>query len=619
MGFLGSTRGLTPALDALARESVVFEHAYAQAPITTVSHATILSGTFPPRHRVTDFGSALPAAVPYLPDLFRRAGYRTAAFVGSLVLDPQSGTVPGFDRGFDRYDGGFRVRRPGEDRYQTLERRAADVVNRASAWIAEDPARPWFAWVHLYDAHDPYDPPADLKPRFAAAPYDGEIAAVDREVARLLRAAGPSAIAAVAADHGEALGDHGEETHGVFLYDAVLHVPLVLRVPGLTAGSRVPARVRLADVAPTLLDAVRIAKPAAMQGESLIDLVRLKPDTTKNGNVGSGFSRTYTDRPVYSETDYPRHAFGWSMLASWRNDRFLLVRAPKSELYDVVADPAASRNLAAARPRVVDGMASELEAFVRRTAGEGDAGRAEKSDKPIPPDVAERLAALGYVSGSGATRSTGSTGVDPKDRVGVANDLHTAVVAVEDGNFARAVPLLTRVVEREPNIPIAQFHLGVAYARQRKTTQAIAPLSRAVELQPDALMWRYELALALYDGGDLLQAARELEIVSRRLPQFADARFSYGSVLARIDRVPDAVAELRAALALNARHFRANLLLGRVLTLQNQATAALPYLRTATTVDPASAEAHEFLADAYDKLGNAADAAKERQAAKRPR
>src|SRR5262245_20104951 len=178
MGFLGSRRGLTPALDALAREAVVFTRAYAQAPITTVSHATILSGTYPPFHGVRDFGVPLPDSVPYLPDLLRRAGYRTAAFPGSLILDPRAGTAPRFERGFDVYDAGFRLRRPGDDRYRTVERRGDEVVTRALSWLnptnptpptgptrptrPTPPASPFFLWVHLFDAHDPYDPPGDL-------------------------------------------------------------------------------------------------------------------------------------------------------------------------------------------------------------------------------------------------------------------------------------------------------------------------------------------------------------------------------------------------------------------------------------------------------------------------
>jgi arylsulfatase A-like enzyme/Flp pilus assembly protein TadD len=583
MGFLGSTKGLTPALDALARESIVFTRAYSQAPITTVSHATILTGTFPPFHRVNDFGSPLPPTVPYLSSLFHDAGYPTAAFVASLVLDPRTGTAPGFDRGFDAFDAGYRLRRPGEDRYQTIERRGDEVVARALRWLVEsqtpNPKSPWFLWVHLYDAHDPYDPPADLRQRFASARYDGEIAAMDRAVGRLLQTVPRSAIVAIAADHGEALGDHGEEAHGVFLYDAVLHVPLAIRLPDRRgAGTRVDTRVRLADVAPTLIEAAGLKIPAAMQGESLMPLVRLKPDaTTATANqtaVVSGFSRT-DDRPVYSETEYPRRAFGWSPLTSWRADRFLMVRAPQPELYDLVADPAATRNLATTRGRVVDGMEAELKQFEQRMGG-GDGGARAKP--AIDPALAERLAALGYVSGGGAPERSG---IDPKTRIASANALHNAVVAVEDGAFEKAIPLLEQVVASDPDITIAQLNLGVARARQRQYRQAIAPLKKTIALQPEQMFAHYELGVALYETGDLKTAAGHFEIVASRMPKWADARYSLGSVYARIDRIADATKELRAALDLEPRHFRANLLLGRILTLQGTPAPAIDLLKTA--------------------------------------
>jgi arylsulfatase A-like enzyme/Flp pilus assembly protein TadD len=611
MGFLGSTHGLTPALDALARGATVFTRAYAQAPITTVSHATILTGLYPPSHHVGEFGAAMPASVPYLPALFKTQGYRTAAFVGSLVLDPRSGTAPGFDRGFDVYDAGFRRRNPGEDRYATLERRGVDVAARAMAWMKNGTAAlPFFIWVHLFDPHDPYDPPGDLKARFPGAPYDAEIASVDRAAGELVAAAGRDAVVAIAADHGESLGDHGESTHGVFLYDATLHVPLVIRLPqGRGAGARVNARVRLADVAPTLLDAAAIAVPPAVEGETLLPLA------TADAKAA--------DRPVYAETFYPRQAFGWSPLVSWRADRFLYVRAPQPELYDLVADPAAAKNLAATRGRIVDGMDAEVAAFIRGSdgsrgsdrlgrsgseragrsrgsGGSGGAGRSSASGQTrIDPAVAERLAALGYASGSGG--ATTGRGVDPKDRIATANLLHDAMLAVDDGAFARAIPLLEKVAATEPDIPIAQLSLGVARARQRQHAQAIAPLTRAVALLPGDMRAQYELGAALYETGDLKGAAGRFATVAAAMPAWADARYSLGSVYARIDRVADAVTELRAAIALEPRHFRANLLLGRVLALQGDAASAIPYLRTAVDVQPNSLEAKQFLADALKK------------------
>jgi arylsulfatase A-like enzyme/Flp pilus assembly protein TadD len=603
MGFLGSKRGLTPRLDALARDALVFERAYAQAPITTASHATVLSGTYPQFHKVNDFGIPLAASVPYLPELLKRRGYRTAAFVGSLILDPRGGLAPGFDRGFDTYDAGFRIRRGREDRYQTMERRAEEVVGRALQWLETEKAGPFLLWIHLYDAHDPYEAPAPFGHRHAAAPYDGEIAYVDGQVGRVidaLRARGvyDETIVVVLSDHGEALGEHGEKTHGVFLYDATIHVPLLVKLPGgRLAGQRPKVRAGLVDVAPTILQAVAAPVPADMQGESLLAWAEaVNPP----------------ERPAYAETDYPRRAFGWSPLASWRADRFLFVRAPRPELYDIAADPDAQRNVADVRGTVADRIAAQMETFRGRTSSGGSAG-----GRQVDPALTEKLAALGYVGA--ASVAPVATGVDPKDKIGVANALHDAILAVENGQLDQAVPLLEQVVASDPQIHVAQFQLGVARARQKRYPAAIAHLTKAIELQPDAMMAQYEMGVALFETGEWKRAAGHFEIVASRMPKWADARFSYGSVLARIARVPEAIAELRTALELAPGHYRANLLLGRILTLQKQAQEAVPHLQRAVEAQPDSREARLFLADAYEALGRATDAERERARAGRSR
>src|SRR5208282_5656187 len=272
MGFLGSKRGLTPYLDALARESVVFTRAYAQVPLTTASHATILTGTYPQFHQVNDFGVPLAQDLPYAPYIFRGNGYHTAAFVGSLVLDPETRSAPGFERGFDTYDAGFHLRHLGADRYHTIERRGGEVVAHALAWLTAHQKGPFFVWVHLYDPHDPYDPPEPFKTRYVSTPYNGEIAYVDSVVGKLLtelRALGlyDGALIAVMADHGEALGEHGETTHGIFLYDETIQVPLLFKLPGgRSAGTRIDSRAGLVDVLPTILQAVGIAVPPEVQG-----------------------------------------------------------------------------------------------------------------------------------------------------------------------------------------------------------------------------------------------------------------------------------------------------------------------------------------------------------------
>ncbi len=213
MGFLGSQRGLTPNLDALARQSVIFAHAYSQAPFTAPSHATILTGTYPQFHQVEDFPVPLSPDLPYAPALLKAQGYHTAAFIGSIVLDPSQGLGIGFDRGFDTYDAGFHLPAPGEDRYSSTERRGEVVVAHALVWLGEHTRGPFFIWVHLYDAHDPYEPPEPFKSRYKSAPYDGGVAYADWAVGKLLdqlRARGlyENSIIAVMSDNGEGLGDH---------------------------------------------------------------------------------------------------------------------------------------------------------------------------------------------------------------------------------------------------------------------------------------------------------------------------------------------------------------------------------------------------------------------------
>ena len=215
MGFLGSERGLTPNLDALAKQSIVFTRAYAQVPLTTPSHAALLTGTYPQFSHLEDLGALLRPELPYLPDLLHHHGYHTAAFLGAYILDPAA-TAPGFQRGFDVYDANFHQRKPGEDRYKSVERRAEDVANRALGWLSRHQQRPFFIWLHFYDAHDPYDPPEPFKTHYASALYDGEIAYTDSIVGSFVEVLGKhglyqNSVIAIAADHGEAFGEHGEE------------------------------------------------------------------------------------------------------------------------------------------------------------------------------------------------------------------------------------------------------------------------------------------------------------------------------------------------------------------------------------------------------------------------
>ena len=596
MGFLGSKLGLTPQLDALARQGVVFERAYSQAPITPVSHATILTGTFPQYHGIRNFGDRLPPSVPFLPDILHAQGYHTGAFVGSIILDPKNGFASGFERGFDIYNAGFHRQKTGERREASMQRRGEVSLGYVLEWLGQQQGKPFFLWFHLWDAHDPYNPPEPFRSRFPGAPYNGSIAYVDAIVGKLLeylRDQGlyVNTLIAVAADHGESLGEHGELTHSIFLYDATIHVPLLLKLPGKRfAGERVNAAASLVDLAPTILDTLGQTPPPAMQGGSLLPLI---------GNPHPG------SRPSFATGDHSERSFGWSALVSLRNGNQLYVRAPSPELYNVASDPGEKTNLYPGNHASAVRLAIQLDSFVKRVS----TGAPQALQDGLDEKSREKLSALGYV----ASAKTGPPSrIDPKDRIDVANDMHDASLAIEEGKEASVIPLLLRVVAKDPQVQAAQYYLGIAYSRKGDFAKAIPPLHKAVELRPDAQMAQYELAICLYETGDLETAAAHFEILVENRPDWSDARYSLASIYARTGRPEEAAKDLLVVLQGEPDHYRANLLLGRMLFLNGTFADALSYLEKAAAVQTDSREAHSFLADEYEKLDRAEDAARER-------
>jgi len=597
MGFLGADKGLTPNLDSMAKQAVVFTRAYAHVPLTTPSHATILSGTYPQFNHVSDLGDPIAKDIPYLPALLHQHGYATAAFVGGAVLDPQA-AAPGFNRGFDTYDAGFHQQAPGESRYDSIERRGAVVVDHAIAWLAKHPRRPVFLWVHLYDPHDPYDPPEPYKTRYAADPYDGEVAYADAQVGRLLtelrkRALYDNSVIAVMADHGEAFGEHGEREHGIFLYDETIHVPLLVKLPANhDAGRRVDNRVGLADVAPTILEAVKIPAPPQMQGVALL---------TAPG-----------DRSIYAESEYAHIAYGWATLRSWRSGKYLFVQAPKRELYDQTSDPGALHNLAPGSGAVADTLSSELDEFHQKTSS------ATTEKAAIDPAAAANLRALGYVSSEGAQKEDkAKPAVDPKDHIEVANLMHEGLIDIEEQHFSDAVSKLRKAESLDPNVGMVYLELGNALLQNKQAAEAIPVLRKATELMPDAGPAHARLGLALMEAKDWAGAINEFKAALAHSSEDADLHLNLGISLARNSRILDALPELQKAAQLNPASFRANLEAGRILGMEGNFQSALPYLQQAVLLNPDSQDAHHFLANVYRRLGKEDDADREQDEADR--
>ena len=629
MGFLGSKLGLTPKLDTLASESVVFTHAYSQVPLTAPSHATILTGTYPQCHQVNDFQVALAQDLPYAPLILREHGYSTSAFVGAMVLDPHAGFARGFDRGFDTYDAGFHQTRPGEDRYQSTERRGGEVVAHALAWLNQHPRGPFFMWLHLYDAHDPYDPPEPYKSKYAAAPYDGEIAYVDSAVGMFLsdlrtRRLYDGALIAVMADHGEALGEHGEDTHGFFLYDETIHVPLLIKLPGAasagkdsattsSAGTKIDDRVGLVDVLPTILQAVKIPIPQEVQGESLLSLLIPKPAPSESTGA-SAVPDASPDRTAYAETDYPRNTYGWSSLRALRTGKYLYIKAPRQELYDQSADPKAEHNLSSSSTAVASTLAGQLDAFRQKTSSSREAPKSI-----VDPEAQARLAALGYIAtdGNASKASAKERGADPKDKIEIANLIHRTYLLIEDHRYQEAVPLLQQLIAKEPDTPLAYAQLGQCFVSLKDYPQAVPVLRKAVELRPDMTLPHFQLGVALLETRDIAGAVPELEMVVARVPRWEEAHLLLQMAYAQTDRMAEAIKECEKVLEFDPDHYGTNLLLGRVLELTGKPAAALPRLKKAAALDPKAFEPHMFLAEAYGQLGRKTDAAREQATAKR--
>ena len=520
MGFLGARGGLSPSLDGIAHQGIVFVQAYAQAPSTVVSTATILTSTYPQVHRASEFGVPLAATIPYLPDLLHAGGYRTAAFVGSILLDPRNGPFQNYDRGFDVYDAGFHQPQRGESRFQSLERHSDEVVARAMHWVAGNKQRPFFLWVHLQDPNAPY-----------GTSYDHAVAAADAAIGKLIaflrsNSLYDDAMIVVAATNGESLGAHGEDTHGIFLYDETVHVALVIKLPkSQTAGKRVKNRARLLDIGPTILAAGGISVPAQMQGQSLMRVAQ---------------ANSQADQPAYSRSDLPQQGFGCSALESWRAGKYLYVRAPKPELYDLSVDPNAMHNLAQSSKATLETMAGQLQALDSRLANAGTS-----TGGGLTSSEMQKLASLGYVGlqKSGAGVNAATEGADPKDAIAAVNKTLAAIVDLDDGKPEKAIPVLRQVIAAQPNSYLAQYSMGAALIQLQQYADAIAFLHKTIELQPDSAFAHYAMGLCLMKTGDFKTSAVHLEIASGRLPGFGALHAMLADVYGHLGRSADATRE----------------------------------------------------------------------------
>jgi choline-sulfatase len=533
----------TPAIDSLARAAARFSQAFTPSPITNTSHTSILTGLLPSSHGVTDFGIPLAASHPTMAELLKRNGYHTAAFIGAIILDSKS-LAPGLDRGFDFYDN-FPEHSSTKERWGRVERRGGEVVKRAETWITVHPRGPHFVWVHLYDPHDPYEPPPPYSAIYKDRLYDGEIAYADSALANFiafLKAHGlyENSAVIVVGDHGEGLGEHHEDTHGIFLYDSTIHVPLIVKVPGPARAAKVvDAQVRTTDILPTVLDLTGIAAASHLDGESLT------PYLTGTDS---------TNRVAIGETDYPLR-FGWAPLRSVRQDGFKFIEAPRPELYDLHSDPGESNNTYApwnTRVQQSRALLADVRAKLPPKA---------PSSATVGQGTLSELRALGYLgpadAGSSTTVPEPSLLPDPKDKIEEQNLLHRAMLASDAGETAQARAKLEKVLQLNPQSPTALRQLGELELQQGEFSKAAEHLRAAREHSPDDATLAYELGQALAKTGSLEGAHDALEASLKLAPGQLPARILLGQVYLQLKNPAAAADQFEAALLVDPKNAEA--------------------------------------------------------------
>ena len=516
VGSYGYAAAQTPALDALAARGLRFDHAITVAPLTLPAHSSLMTGTFPAFHGVRDNGGFYLGDDPAtLATSLRAHGYRTGGFVAAFVLDHRWGIARGFDRYYDDFDlANYRM----DVGLDAVQRPGSEVVSKAIDWIDQDPARPFLAWAHLYEPHAPYEPPEPIRARFPPTmigAYDAEIATADLQVGRLLAHLATArrldnTIVVVLGDHGESLGEHDEEQHAFFVYDADIRIPLIVAGPG--APRRVVTdTVRIVDVMPTVLQLLGVEIPKTVQGRSLLPLARGEP----------------LDLVAMSETWYPRHHYGWSELTSIRDGRYHLIAAPRRELYDTQADPGEVHDLAAANPTRADVLERALRAFAAQTS----ATHTPAAPHPVEPEVEERLRALGYVGSSISPRALEDRPRgDPKDKIALYNLLKQAGLDSVDGRIDDGIARVRQALAADPEIVEAYLMLGNMNAKAKRDRESIEAYQKALALDPDNQAVVFALALAHKAAGRLEAAEAGFERVLALSPRDSKSRYQLADI-----------------------------------------------------------------------------------------
>jgi arylsulfatase A-like enzyme/cytochrome c-type biogenesis protein CcmH/NrfG len=597
LGCYGSREVSTPNLDRVAAGGVLFENAISPTPLTLPAHCSLMTGLFPAAHGVRDNGGfkLAPERVT-LAEVLKSHGWATGGFIAAYVLDHRWGIAQGFDRYFDDFDlSKFKTVSMGD-----IQRPGNEVVDKALEWIGAPAVRdrPFFAWVHLYDPHAPYDPPEPFASRYRNHPYDGEIAWTDSLVGRLLAGLDrlgirERTVLAIIGDHGESLGEHGETGHGFFLYEPTTRVPFLLAgpYPGLT-GKRLRTVVRHVDLMPTLLELLGVKDGPPVQGRSLVPLITGKSSAPRKSPV---------PREGYSEAYYARFHYGWSELRAVRTERYHFIEAPRAELYDLAADPGELHNLATTERRTV--------AALRKNLGEIEAATGAPKAAPVPieedEETLKKLSALGYVGTMAKTAGKSWRDLpDPKDKIRIYDLMDRARQDTVEAKPDASIATLNEILKEDPEVIDAWFMLGNAYAQKQEWEKAADFYKKTLVKRPDHDYAMIGLADSLVARNRIDDAVLGYRSFLARDPENGQVTYRLAQVLLDAGRTGDALGYFRKALAIEPRTARAEVGLAVVAYRKKDYAGARQEIARALAIDSTARYARYNLALILEAEGN---------------
>jgi arylsulfatase A-like enzyme/Flp pilus assembly protein TadD len=597
LGCYGYQQIHTPNIDSLAADGIRFERAYTPVPVTLPAHAVIFTGTYPMLSGMHDFaGNKLNPAQPTLASVLKDQGYTTGAVIGSAVLDSRFGLNHGFDFYYDHFD----FNRFQESNLDKMERPGNVVADVALDWLGKNYQHRLFFWMHLYDPHYPYRPPTPYSGEYKDRLYDGEIAFADAQVGRLLRFLKDKGLYAntlivLSGDHGESLGEHGEKTHGFFIYNATLHVPVIIHLPGAIHAKTVTEIVSLADLMPTVLEALNVSVPSQVQGRNLLPLTTAKKE--------------YEPRDLYAETFLPRLHFNWSELRGVEMEKYHFIDAPKPELYDLTNDPHERQNLYSQKKAVSEQMKAKLDSLIR----EYTPGSELAQKTALDPALMERLKSLGYVgfSGGGNNNPKSSESADPKDRILTYELISDGMVDSQHGRYTESVEKLTSALKTDPDSVPVHYLLGLDYYRLQDYSKAIEHLERVLQLSPEYALAAFQLGLTYGRAGDATRAIESLKHALTLDPTNFAAAYNLGAVYIQQRMSSEAIAAFRKSIEIAPEYVPGHAALGEVLLYEGQVDEAVVQLRQAVDLAPQNPQTHLALAKALKAKGLSAEAQQE--------